>query len=121
MSQTTRGYKDLMVWQKAMALVPVIYRLVQKLPKQETYALSDQIRRAVISIPANIAEGQARQHKREFVQYLSIARGSLAELDTLLLAAQQLEYFTQSDLKSLSDLIIEVRRMLQGLIRSLQA
>jgi four helix bundle protein len=70
-----------------MQLVPAVYRLVKHLPAEERYALSDQRRRAVVSIPANIAEGQARQHAPEFAQHLAIARGGLAEVDTLLLVA----------------------------------
>ena len=84
------NYRDLVVWQRAIDLVPEVYQLVKKLPKEETYALGDQLRRAVVSIPANAAEGQARQHHKEFLQHLSIAKGSLAELHTLLTVAQKL-------------------------------
>ena len=73
-------YTELVVWQRAMALVPDVYTLLKAFPQEETYALADQIRRAVVSIPANIAEGQARQHRKEFIQHLSIAKGRLAEL-----------------------------------------
>ena len=118
--EKTRGYRDLIVWQRAMALVPVVYRLVRKLPKEENWALSDQIRRAAISVPANIAEGQARQHKMEFVQYLAIARGSLAELDALLQTASNLEYIQPDDLGVTERLITEVRRLLQGLIQKVR-
>jgi hypothetical protein len=76
MTEATRGYRELIAWQKAMQLVPAVYRLVRQLPAEERYALSDQLRRAVVSIPANIAEGQARQHAAEFAQHLAIARGS---------------------------------------------
>jgi four helix bundle protein len=120
MSEETRGYRELIVWQKAMDLVPKVYELAKKLPKEELYALSSQIRRAVISIPANIAEGQARQHPAEFAQHLSIARGSLAELDTLLLAAEKLGYLEEENLEAVSPLMIEVRRLLQGLIQSIR-
>lgn len=112
----SKGYRDLIAWQKAMALVPLVYRAAKKLPKEETYALSDQIRRAVISVPANIAEGQARQTPKEFVQFLYIARGSLAELETLLLAAQSLNYLDTPTLAELEPLIAEIRKILQGLI-----
>jgi four helix bundle protein len=120
MSEETRGYRELIVWQKAMDLVPKVYELAKKRPKEELYALSSQIRRAVISIPANIAEGQARQHPAEFAQHLSIARGSLAELDTLLLAAEKLGYLEEENLEAVSPLMIEVRRLLQGLIQSIR-
>ena len=120
MSEQTRGYRELIVWQKAMDLVPGVYHLVRKLPREELYAMSSQIRRAVISIPANIAEGQARQHPAEFAQHLSIARGSLAELDTLLMATERLGYLQTEDLEAISPLMIEVRRLLQGLLQSIR-
>ena len=120
MSEQTRGYRELIVWQKAMDLVPGVYQLVRKLPREELYAMSSQIRRAVISIAANIAEGQARQHPAEFAQHLSIARGSLAELDTLLMATERLGYLQTEDLEAISPLMIEVRRLLQGLLQSIR-
>jgi four helix bundle protein len=121
MTETTRGYRELIVWQKAMQLVPAVYTVVKKLPAEERYALSDQIRRAVVSVAANIAEGQARQHPAEFAQHLAIARGSLAELDTLLLVAVQLGYVTESGLHPVTPLLTDVRRLLQALIRRVQS
>ena len=103
----------------ATDLVPQIYAVVRKLPREETYALGDQLRRAAISIPANIAEGQGRQHPREFLQYLAIARGSLAELNTLLILAQRLDYLTPSALDELDDLLQSVAKPLHGLISTL--
>lgn len=119
MTETTRGYRELIVWQKAMDLTPEVYRLVKKLPREELYSLSDQIRRAAVSVPANIAQGQGRRQKAEFAHFLAIARGSLAELDTLLLVAERLGYLTEEDLTPISPRIIEVRRLLQGLIHKL--
>jgi four helix bundle protein len=84
------GYRELQVWQRAMELVPAVYGVARLFLAQERYALADQLRRAAISVPANIAEGQARQHRREFIQALTIARGSLAEVDTLLLISVRL-------------------------------
>ena len=81
----SKGYKQLIVWQKAMDLTVQIYRLVKLLPKEELYALSDQMRRAAVSIPSNIAEGQSRYSNKEFIQFLNIAKGSNAELFTQLL------------------------------------
>lgn len=112
-------YRDLVVWQRAIDLVPQIYDVVRKLPPEETYALGDQLRRAAISIPANIAEGQGRQHPREFLQYLAIARGSLAELNTLLILAQRLDYLTPSVLNELDALLQSVAKPLHGLISTL--
>ena len=120
MEESTKGYKELIAWQKAMDLAPEAYRLVRKLPREELYELGSQIRRAAVSIPANIAEGQARHHRKEFVQGLYIARGSLAELDTLLLAAERLGYLQEEEFRPLNPMMIEVRKLLQGLIQSLQ-
>jgi four helix bundle protein len=103
-----------------MDLVPLAYELVKKLPREELYGLSDQIRRAVISVPANIAEGQSRRKPKEFLHFLSISRGSLAELDTLLLAGQRLKYFSQVDVNQTQPLLVEIRRLLQGLMQSLE-
>ena len=112
-------YRDLVVWQRSIDLVPRVYVVVRALPRAETYALGDQLRRAAISIPANIAEGQARQHPREFLQYLAIARGSLAELNTLLILAQRLGYLTQQTLEEFDIALQEVAKPLHGLIRVL--
>jgi four helix bundle protein len=120
MGEETRGYKYLIVWQKAMDLAPEVYKLLKRLPRDELYALADQIRRAAISILANIAEGQARHHPGEFVQHLSIARGNLAELDTLLLLAERLDYLKEEDLTAIAPILVEVRRLLQGLIQSIR-
>jgi four helix bundle protein len=110
-------YKDLLVWQKAVTLVTRIYEITQCFPKEETYGLRSQIRRAAVSIPSNIAEGQARLNIKEFRQFLGVAKGSLAELDTQLVIAQNLGYLAGADLPI--ELLSEVRRMLQGLLSSL--
>lgn len=116
----TRGFKELTVWQKSVAMVPTVYSVVKKLPGEERFALGDQIRRAAVSVPANIAEGQGRQHAGEFIQFLSIARGSLAELETLLIVTERLGYCRQADLYKSSKAVTEVYRLLQGLISSLR-
>ena len=87
-------YKDLIAWQKAMDLVEEIYRITEQFPKREVYSLTDQIRRAAVSIPSNIAEGQAHYSKREFTHYLRHARGSLAELETQVRAF--IDYYNQT-------------------------
>src|SRR5579862_4098007 len=87
-----RSYRDLVVWRKAMALVTDVYRCTQSFPKAETYGLSAQLRRAAISVPSNIAEGQGRASTGEFKQFLAHARGSLLEVETQILIAQNLEY-----------------------------
>lgn len=104
-----------------MELVPAAYEIARALPGVERYALADQIRRCVISVPANIAEGQARQHPREFLQFLAIARGSLAELHTLILAAHSLDYIAEDQLQPTEDLIAEVGRPLAGLSNRLKS
>ena len=116
---SSRGYRDLVVWKRGIALVPVIYRLAARFPKHELYALADQLRRASVSIPANIAEGQARRHRKEFLQHLSIARGSLAELNTLLVVAAELGYVDAGELTDLESQLNEIGRPLQGLISRL--
>jgi len=87
-----RKHHELQVWQEAMALVKEIYRITASFPKEEVYALTSQMRRAAVSIPSNIAEGAARNGDKEFLQFLAIARGSLSELETQLLIANDLGY-----------------------------
>src|SRR5439155_18249577 len=111
------SYRDLLVWQKAIALVTEIYRATRSFPKEEVYGLTSQMRRAAVSIPSNIAEGQARLTKGEFRQFLGQAKGSLAELDTQLVIAQHLGFLADSE--PLSGRLSEVGRMLNGLIASL--
>jgi four helix bundle protein len=112
-----KDYKDLVVWQKAMELVTAIYQATQTFPKEELYGLTSQLRRAAVSVPSNIAEGQGRLTRGEFRQFLGQAKGSLSELETQLLIAQNLGY-----LKECSTLLgqkTEVARLLNGLLNSL--
>ena len=112
-------YKDLVLWQKAMELVKLTYLLVKKLPKEETYALSDQMRRAAISIPSNIAEGNGRASKTEYRRFLDISRGLLYELETQLYIGVMLNFFNKNDVKEIFDLITEVNKMINSLITKL--
>ena len=114
-------FRDLTTWQRAMDLVDKVYQVVKKLPVEETYALGAQIRRAAVSIPANIAEGHARQHTKEFLQHLSIARGSTAELWTLLMIAMRLGYIEPEALVKPQAVFQETRRLLSGLINRLKS
>lgn len=114
-----QSYKDFTVWQKSMDLAVEIYRLVKILPKSETYALSDQMRRAAVSIPSNIAEGQGRNSTREFTKFLSIARGSQCELETQLQLCIRFEYLTQGETEKALGLCEEVSKMLNALIKKL--
>lgn len=114
------NYKELKVWQKAMDLTVEVYKLVKLLPKEETYALSDQMRRAVVSIPSNIAEGQGRNSDKEFIQFLSIARGSLWELETQIEICLRIGYIDQSLATDTNNLIAEISKMLNALSNSLK-
>ena len=113
------NFKELIVWQKAMELAKEIYRLTRLLPKEELYALSSQMRRAAVSIPSNIAEGQARNSRREFISFLSIAKGSSAELQTQCLLCETLGYLQKGKTQQALILAEEVSRMLNSLIKSL--
>ena len=114
-------FKDLLVWQKAMDLAEMVYALVKLLPKDEQFELSSQIRRAAVSIPSNIAEGQGRKSNREFMRFLSIARGSRAELETQLMLAQRLGYVTKEQIVPAILLCNEVGRMLHALMQSVSS
>ncbi|MEE0507493.1 four helix bundle protein [Phascolarctobacterium succinatutens] len=114
-----KSYKELTVWQKSMLLTEEIYRLARLLPREELYSLSDQMRRAAVSIPSNIAEGQARSSTKAFVSFLSIAKGSNAELETQLMICVRLKYLTQSQAEVALNLCSEVGKMLTVLIGKL--
>lgn len=115
-----KHYKDLIVWQKSMDLVTEVYRLTKLLPADERFALTDQLRRAVISIPSNIAEGHGRQTEKEFKQFLSIVKGSVSEVETQLLICVRLNYLTEEQADATLMLCDEIRRILTKLITSFQ-
>jgi four helix bundle protein len=117
--QPIRDYKDLHVWQKGMQLAKQIYLLTGKLPYEEKFGLVFQIRRAAVSIPSNIAEGQARNTTGEFVQFISHAEGSAAEVDTQLRLSIELGYCSVNDLEALFRLLTDVQKMLKRLRYSL--
>ena len=117
---TVQNYKELIVWQKAMDLVVEVYRLTKAFPKEELYGLTSQVRRAVVSIPSNIAEGQGRKGTKEFLNFLSIARGSLMEVETQILLAERLSYLAPTESTKALSLMEEVSRMLSGLRASLE-
>ena len=112
------SYRDLVAWRKAMILVVQIYRATRNFPKDELYGLTSQLRRAAVSVPSNIAEGQARYSRREFHHFLSNARGSLAEVETQIMLAADLAYLTSKDADTLLFKSAEVGRILNGLIAS---
>jgi four helix bundle protein len=113
-------YKDLIAWQKAMDLVGALYDATETFPKRETYSLTDQMRRAAVSIPSNIAEGQAHFSNREFRHFLRHSRGSLAELETQILITQRRDYLTESQAAELLKRAQEVGRILSSLLNSLK-
>ena len=113
-----RGHYKLEAWKLSMELVRNVYMLTQAFPKEETFGLAAQMRRAAVSIPSNIAEGAARAGKREFAQFLNIARGSLSELETQLLIASDLRYTNEND--PVFGLVDRVSRLITGLRKSIR-
>ena len=116
-SGNLNNHKDLIVWKKAMSLVEILYKITDNFPNNEMYELVNQIRRAAVSIPSNIAEGAARKSNNEFAHFLYVALGSLAELETQLLIAKRLKYI--NDIKEMK--LIEIRKMLLGLIKKVES
>ena len=110
-SDGIRGFKDLIVWQKAIAFAKEVYCLTRRFPRDERFGLTSQVRRAAVSVSSNIAEGNARQG-RQYAHFLSIARGSLAEAESQLLLAVELGYLQREALLAVEQLASEVRRML---------
>jgi four helix bundle protein len=115
-----QSYRDLIVWQKSIDLVVESYRLTRRLPTSERFGLISQIQRAAVSIPANIAEGHGRHHRDDYRQFLSIARGSLKELETHSVIIEKLGYLSAADLRRARSLCDEVSRMLSSLHRRLR-
>ncbi|HEY3280339.1 MAG TPA: four helix bundle protein [Gemmatimonadales bacterium] len=120
MTTTVRGYRDLLVWQHAMDLVITIYDTTAKFPKEERYALVDQLRRAAVSVPSNIAEGHGRSRTGDYLRHLSIAVGSLMELETQVQIASRLGYVSAENEKGLLESSAMLARMLGALIRALR-
>ncbi|MGH9711545.1 MAG: four helix bundle protein [Candidatus Acidiferrales bacterium] len=120
-AQKSRHYKELQVWQKSMALAKMVYKLMEEFPDQEKFGLMSQMRRAAVSVPSNIAEGQARHGTREFLQFLSHAGGSLAELETQILLSEELGFCGHADILQVSDSIAELQKMLVAIRRKLSS
>jgi four helix bundle protein len=114
------SYRDLAVWQRGMDLVVLAYELAQKLPAQEMYGLRSQIQRSAVSVPANIAEGHGRRHTGDFIHHLSIANGSLKELETLLLIAVRLGFLEPTEIEPAMRLAERISQMLTVLVRRLR-
>jgi len=114
-----KSFRDLIVWKKAMEFIIIIYRISREFPKEESYGLTNQIRRAAVSIASNIAEGHSRDSKAEFRHFLSYSKGSLAEVETQLLIAQGLDYVTAEDLIPAYELREEISKMIYTLSKKL--
>ena len=115
-----KSYKDLEVWRKAMDMVVMCYQATKSFPRSELYGLASQLQRAAVSIPANIAEGRERKHSKEFLQHLSIAYSSLAELETHIQIAQRLNYISFDETGNLLEKTAEIGRMINGLRKSIE-
>lgn len=113
-------FKELIVWQKSIDLVTKIYKVTDKFPSSEIYGLTSQLRRASVSIPSNIAEGNTRRSKADYVQFLRIARGSCSEVDTQIIISKNLGFIDIINFDELNSSIIEISKMLNGLINSLK-
>ena len=111
-----RNHKDLIVWQKSMALVKEIYQISRSFPKEEIYGITSQMRRAAVSIPSNIAEGYGRGHEKELIQFLYIALGSASEVETQLIICKEIGYLKEEEFERPNALNIEIVKMLSALI-----
>ncbi len=120
MSNKLNSYKDLIVWQKSIVLVTEVYAITRNFPTEEKFGLVNQLSRAVVSIPTNITEGWGRESSKNYLQFLRISRGSLMEVETLILISKNLNYITDEQHKLITNAIEEVGKILQGLIKSIQ-
>jgi len=116
----SQSYRDLIAWQKALALVTEVYRLTESFPSHELYGLTSQIGRAAVSVVSNIAEGQARNSHREFLHFLSNAKGSLVEVETQLFVTRNLNYVREQQIAAVLKQTDEVARLVSGLMKSLR-
>lgn len=114
-----KTHRDLKVWQNSIELVTEIYKLTKSFPNSETFGLASQIQRSSVSVPSNIAEGAARNSNKEFSHFLSIAQGSLAELEAQLIISKNIQYLSKDQFKSILANLIEIRKMLNGLQKSI--
>ena len=120
MNNKINSYKDLIVWQKSIALVTEIYKLTKTFPAEEKFGIVNQLNRAVVSIPANIAEGWGRESSKNYLQFLRISRGSLMETETLLVISKNLNYIDDENFRMISEKLDETGKILQGLIKGVQ-
>src|SRR3989344_2495608 len=121
MNSDVKSHKDLVVWQKAVSLSLITYKITKNFPQSEMYALSSQMRRAAVSIASNIAEGRSRRTRKDFQHFLHMAYGSAAELETQLLIAKQLSFCSESQFQENNSLLSEVSKMLRAMIQKLES
>lgn len=114
-----KSYKDLVVWQKSFELVKSVYKLTENFPKEEIYGITSQIRRSSVSIPSNIAEGYSRKSRQEYTQFVRIAFGSGAELETQILLSRDLGFADKKEIDKVYNQLVEIMKMLNKLISSL--
>ncbi|WP_353777505.1 four helix bundle protein [Winogradskyella sp. 3972H.M.0a.05] len=114
-----KSYRDLIVWQKSMLMVTLVYTLLKQFPDDEKFGLTSQIKRSSISIPSNIAEGYGRKYTKEYNRFLQVARGSLFELQTQLQIAVNLKFANEKDVLEIKNISIEIEKMLNTLIKKL--
>jgi four helix bundle protein len=119
MENKIKNFKDLKIWQKSMELAKVIYQATNSFPAKETYGIISQMRRSAVSVPSNIAEGFMRRHNKEFKQFLYIAIGSLAELETQVLLSEELGFLKKDNNKDIQADINELNKMIMSLIKCL--
>ena len=114
-----KTHKDLDVWKKSIDLVSEIYEITKSFPKEEIYGITNQMRRAAVSIPSNISEGATRMHNKEYLQFLNIALGSTSELETQLIISNNINYINTDQMNSILDKLNNIRKMIIGLKKSL--
>jgi four helix bundle protein len=119
MEKEIKSFRDLIIWQRGINLVKEVYEETRNFPKQELYGLTSQIRRSAISIPSNVSEGHTRQHRAEFRQFLSMALGSLAELETQIIISRELNYISSEKSEKVIDQMDSLGKMIRGLMKKL--
>ncbi len=119
--RVTKSHRDLDVWKRSVELITFIYDVTKSFPKEEIYGITNQVRRAAVSIPSNISEGAARHHNKEFIQFLYISFGSISELETQIIICENLKFLVITDSTKIQNELTELRKMILGLIRHLES
>ena len=119
--EEVKSYRNLIVWQKSIEVCTLIYRLTQDFPRDETFGITSQLKRAAISVPTNISEGHSRNSKKEYRHFVGIARCTLAEVETLITLTKNLQFTSENKITEITDLCTEIGKMLTSLNRKLQS